>query len=85
MPEHHFIHALMITVQHTIHFPSMFGATLDEVMAMQRTRFPDRHLPWIQTMLSEEVLRLNGSQTEGIFRSVQGLLSQLAVYAISYP
>ncbi len=54
--------------QHTIHFPSMFGATLEEVMAMQRTRFPERRLPWIQTILSEEVLRLNGSQTEGIFR-----------------
>lgn len=49
----------------------MFGATLEEVMAMQRTRFPERRLPWIQTILSEEVLRLNGSQTEGIFRSVR--------------
>jgi hypothetical protein len=46
----------------------MFGATLEEVMAMQRTRFPERRLPWVQTTLSEEVLRLNGSQTEGIFR-----------------
>ncbi|CAF1262572.1 unnamed protein product, partial [Didymodactylos carnosus] len=54
--------------KHTIHFPSMFGATLEEVMAMQRTRFPERRLPWIQTTLSEEVLRLNGAQTEGIFR-----------------
>ncbi|CAF1175451.1 unnamed protein product [Rotaria sordida] len=54
--------------KHTIHFPSMFGATLEEVMAMQRTRFPERRLPWIQTMLSEEVLRLNGAQIEGIFR-----------------
>ncbi|CAF4042157.1 unnamed protein product [Rotaria magnacalcarata] len=53
---------------HTIHFPSMFGATLEEVMAMQRTRFPERRLPWIQTILSEEVLRLNGAQIEGIFR-----------------
>lgn len=49
----------------------MFGATLDEVMAMQRTRFPERRLPWIQTILSEEVLRLNGAQTEGIFRYVE--------------
>jgi hypothetical protein len=46
----------------------MFGATLEEVMAMQRTRYPERHLPWIQTILSEEVLRLNGAQIEGIFR-----------------
>jgi hypothetical protein len=48
----------------------MFGATLEEVMVMQRTRYPERPLPWIQTILSEEVLRLNGAQTEGIFRLV---------------
>ncbi|CAF5034810.1 unnamed protein product, partial [Rotaria sp. Silwood1] len=54
--------------KHTIHFPSMFGSTLEEVMAMQRTRFPEKRLPWIQTTLSEEVLKLNGAKTEGIFR-----------------
>ncbi|CAF0929616.1 unnamed protein product [Rotaria sordida] len=54
--------------KHTIHFPSMFGSTLEEVMAMQRTRYPERRLPWIQTTLSEEVLKLNGAKTEGIFR-----------------
>jgi len=49
----------------------MFGGnTLAEIMLMQRDRFPDRRLPWIQTALSEEVLRLSGHQTEGIFRSV---------------
>jgi hypothetical protein len=52
----------------------MFGATLEEVMVMQRTRYPDRRLPWIQTILSEEVLRLNGAQTEGIFRYVEILI-----------
>lgn len=46
----------------------MFGSTLEEVMAMQRTRYPERRLPWIQTTLSEEVLKLNGAQIEGIFR-----------------
>jgi hypothetical protein len=46
----------------------MFGANLEEVMIMQRTRYPERSLPWIQTILSEEVLRLNGAQIEGIFR-----------------
>ncbi|CAF1662296.1 unnamed protein product, partial [Adineta ricciae] len=35
--------------KHTIHFPSMFGTSLEEVMAMQRTRYPERRLPWIQT------------------------------------
>ncbi|XP_059972204.1 rho GTPase-activating protein 39 isoform X1 [Mesoplodon densirostris] len=48
--------------------PSMFGSALQEVMSMQKERFPDRQLPWVQTRLSEEVLALNGDQTEGIFR-----------------
>lgn len=48
--------------------PSMFGNGLDEVMIIQRERFPERKLPWIQTTLSEMVLQLNGPRTEGIFR-----------------
>ncbi|CAM4686755.1 unnamed protein product [Leuciscus chuanchicus] len=47
---------------------SMFGSSLEEVMLMQKDRYPDRELPWVQTRLSEEVLGLNGDQTEGIFR-----------------
>lgn len=31
-------------------------------------RYPHRRLPWVQTTLSEEVLRLQGTNTEGIFR-----------------
>jgi hypothetical protein len=46
----------------------MFGNTLLEVMALQKERFPHRKLPWVQSTLSEEVLRLQGAQTEGIFR-----------------
>ncbi|XP_052800787.1 rho GTPase-activating protein 39-like isoform X2 [Mya arenaria] len=52
----------------SIYCPSMFGSTLEDVMKMQRDHYPDRRLPWIQTTLSEWVLRLNGAQTEGIFR-----------------
>lgn len=48
--------------------PSMFGSALQEIMSMQKERYPDRQLPWVQTRLSEEVLALNGDQTEGIFR-----------------
>ncbi|XP_006879283.1 PREDICTED: rho GTPase-activating protein 39 [Elephantulus edwardii] len=48
--------------------PSMFGSGLQEVMTMQKERYPERQLPWVQTRLSEEVLALNGDQTEGIFR-----------------
>ncbi|XP_076347242.1 rho GTPase-activating protein 39-like isoform X2 [Tachypleus tridentatus] len=47
---------------------SMFGNTLEEVMALQKDRYPSRSLPWIQTTLSESVLQLSGAQTEGIFR-----------------
>ena len=39
-------------------------------MLMQKERFPNRRLPWIQSVLSEAVLKLGGAQTEGIFRSV---------------
>lgn len=57
-------------LQKSIFHPSMFGNTLDDILLMQSDKFPDRRLPWIQTILSEEVLKLNGAQTEGIFRSV---------------
>lgn len=46
----------------------MFGSSLDEVMTLQKERYPDNQLPWVQTRLSEEVLGLNGDQMEGIFR-----------------
>ena len=48
--------------------PSMFGGTLDETMDIQRDRFPHRRLPWILTTLAEQILQLNGTNTEGIFR-----------------
>ncbi|KAK5601322.1 Rho GTPase activating protein 39 [Crenichthys baileyi] len=54
--------------RNAIFSPSMFGSSLEEVMALQKERYPDRQLPWVQTRLSEEVLGLNGDQTEGIFR-----------------
>lgn len=34
----------------------MFGNTLDEVMELQKDRFPYRKLPWIQVMLSQQVI-----------------------------
>ncbi|XP_030026708.2 rho GTPase-activating protein 39 isoform X2 [Manduca sexta] len=47
---------------------SMFGNTLSEVMTLQKDRFPNRQLPWVQVALSQQVLALNGRETEGIFR-----------------
>jgi hypothetical protein len=48
--------------------PSMFGGTLREAMDIQEERFPQRRLPWILTTLTDQILRLNGATTEGIFR-----------------
>jgi len=39
-------------------------------MSLQKERFPHYRLPWLQTTLSEQILRLQGTQTEGIFRFV---------------
>lgn len=33
----------------------MFGNTLNEVMELQKDKYPDRKLPWIQVTLSEQV------------------------------
>ncbi|KAL7668650.1 hypothetical protein ACOME3_009344 [Neoechinorhynchus agilis] len=52
----------------TIYHISMFGSSLEALMAIQASYLPDDGLPWILTLLSNEVLRLNGAQTEGIFR-----------------
>ena len=46
-------------------------------MMVQRDRFPHRKLPWIQTTLSEEILRLQGAQTEGIFRCDHSIIDRL--------
>ncbi|XP_076806151.1 rho GTPase-activating protein 39-like isoform X2 [Clavelina lepadiformis] len=54
--------------QYSIFNPSMFGNTLHEVMELQEEKYPDLRLPWIMTTLSDQVLKLNGHQTEGIFR-----------------
>lgn len=48
--------------------PSLFGNTITEVIDLQKERFPNYKLPWVQTTLSELVLRHRGDQTEGIFR-----------------
>jgi len=55
----------------------MFGGTLDDVMDMQMEQFPASQLPWIQTTLSEKLLRLCDSQllTEGIFRYQQSTVA----------
>jgi len=59
----------VVVFQRILLQPSMFGGTLDDVMDMQQEHIPSSRLPWIQTVLSEKLLRLSGNQlTEGIFR-----------------
>jgi hypothetical protein len=48
--------------------PSMFFGTLSETMDVQRDRFPHLRLPWILTTMADQIMRLNGTGTEGIFR-----------------
>lgn len=48
----------------------MFANTLEDIMELQSQRFPDNRLPWILTKLTDNILLLNGLQTEGIFRYI---------------
>lgn len=41
--------------QEQIFRDSMFGNTIQEVMELQKQRFPDRKLPWVQVTLSKQV------------------------------
>jgi hypothetical protein len=47
---------------------SMFGATLEEVMELQKDSHPNHHLPWVLTLLADKVIVYGGYSTEGIFR-----------------
>merc|ERR550537_340968 len=47
---------------------SMFGATLEEVMDLQKESHPNHHLPWVLTLLADKVILYGGYSTEGIFR-----------------
>ena len=59
---------LLIPSQDAPFNPSMFGTTLEDVMELQSAKFPDHTLPWVIEALTDAVLKLNGPQTEGIFR-----------------
>ena len=55
----------------------MFGNTLQDVMDLQKDRYPIRQLPWIQVTLSEALLNSQGTRIlEGIFRSVHQLVQR---------
>lgn len=38
---------------------SMFGNTIEEVVELQKDRYPERRLPWIQVTLSEQVSNMS--------------------------
>ncbi|CBY32965.1 unnamed protein product [Oikopleura dioica] len=51
-----------------IYQKSMFGTTLEEILATQNEQFPELEIPWIQRELTSVIIRLGGLSTEGIFR-----------------
>ena len=56
------------SLQHLPFKKSLFGATLDEVMDLQKDTHPNNHIPWILPLLADKIVELNGRTTEGIFR-----------------
>eukprot|EP00049_Salpingoeca_infusionum_P000574 m.40958 g.40958 ORF g.40958 m.40958 type:complete len:610 (+) comp10491_c0_seq1:149-1978(+) len=48
--------------------PSVFGSSLEEVMELQQASHPDLPFPFVLQVLSNAVLHLEGTRTEGIFR-----------------
>lgn len=48
--------------------PSLFGETLNDIMKIQESIYPQLKIPRILDFLAKAVLDLNGCHTEGIFR-----------------
>lgn len=48
--------------------PSVFGECLEDIMKVQREKYPDLCLPRILPFLAESILKLDGQKAEGIFR-----------------
>ena len=48
--------------------PTSFGVTLEDIMDLQKEKYPHLKIPWIQKSLCDYVIRLSGHITEGIFR-----------------
>ncbi len=46
----------------------MFGTSLEEVIELQKDKFPDCKMPWVVQALVDAVMQLQGPSTEGIFR-----------------
>ncbi|CAG8575102.1 10612_t:CDS:10 [Paraglomus occultum] len=49
-------------------YPSVFGEKLDDIMKLQKEKYPDLKIPRILPFLSVAILNLQGKTSEGIFR-----------------
>ncbi|ORX41049.1 hypothetical protein BD324DRAFT_575172 [Kockovaella imperatae] len=49
-------------------YPSVYGESLDQIMALQAPTYPDLQIPVILPFLSDGILALGGLEQEGIFR-----------------
>ncbi|OAF65355.1 hypothetical protein A3Q56_06909, partial [Intoshia linei] len=47
---------------------SLFGNSLEELMKMQKDKYPNLKVPWIMIAMIDLIFSLNGSNIEGIFR-----------------
>ena len=50
--------------------PTVFGVCLEDIMELQKDKYPHLKIPWIQKSLFDYVIRLSGHVTEGIFRYI---------------
>ncbi|CAG5094744.1 Oidioi.mRNA.OKI2018_I69.XSR.g13831.t1.cds [Oikopleura dioica] len=71
-----------------LYHESMFGISLQKLLVIQKEKFPELEIPWIQKELTKEIIRLGGFTTEGIFRlpgeidKVHALKTQVEDYEI---
>ena len=54
--------------------PTVFGVSLEDIMELQKDKYPNMKIPWIQKSLFDYVIRLSGHLTEGIFRYIRGII-----------
>ena len=59
---------MLPAIQRKLRHPSVFGSGLDEIMALQYETAPDLIIPNVLKVLTNAVLELGGTHTEGIFR-----------------
>jgi hypothetical protein len=58
----------MLTGKDAAFYPSVFGESLERIMAQQELAYPSLLIPVILPFLADGILALGGTTCEGIFR-----------------